>query len=246
MKKLIIFSFLAVALMAGCNEKDIIDNATQVGVSKITHYITYTLTGGSTVVFPKGSGYVDPGYVALEGTVDVTTKVTVSGDVNGNKVGLYTLTYTAVNADGFSSSTQRTVIIYDPAAPSTDISGNYLSHVARISPGRTFTGLKVTIEKLAPGFFHVSDFIGGFYDQGANYKYGPAYAFSGYMQVNADNTLTLVSSFSSAWAGQGDNGSLADFQNAIYNPGTNNLSWDAIWDTGTGSVYDFQVTLVKQ
>lgn len=238
MKKIIVLSFLVMVFLASCTQKDVIENDTQVGISKITHYITYTLNGGPTIVFPKGSAYVDPGYVALEGTKDVTTKVTTKGTVDGNTVGLYNLTYSAVNSDGYSSSAKRTVIIYDPSAPTTDLGGNYTSSVRRVLPARSFTGLSVSIEKLAPGFFYVSDFLGGFYDQGSSYKYGPGYAMTGYMQLNPDNTLTLVSSFLTGW---GD--SLNELTNAVYDPATNGLSWDAFY---TASNYDFKVTLVKQ
>jgi len=207
------------------------------GISKITNYITFELTGGPVVTFAKGS-YAEPGYTAMEGTTDVTSEVTVDSNVNGNAVGLYSVTYSAVNAQGFPSSTERTVIIYDPTAPATDLSGTYKSNVQRVAPARTFANLVVTIEKLAPGFFHVSDFIGGFYDQGANYKYGPAYGFPGYFLLNANNTLTHLSDFSPGWASQLDN-----FANGTYTPATSTLFWDAYWQ---GGAYDFKVTLVKQ
>ena len=238
MKKIILFSFLAFAFLVSCTQKDLVDNATNVGISKITHYVTYKLTGGPTVAIPKGGAYVDPGYVAMEGTKDVTSTVKVVGTVDGTKVGLYNLTYKATNSDGYSSSTGRTIIIYDPAAPNTDLTGTYTSAVRRVSPARSFTGLKVTIQKMAPGFFYVSDFLGGFYDQGSNYLYGPGYAMTGYMQINADNTLTLVTSHVTSW---GD--SLNSFTNGLYDPATKGLSWDAFY---SASNYDFKVTLVKQ
>lgn len=238
MKKIILFSFLAFAFLVSCTQKDLVDNATTVGISKITHYVTFDLTGGPTVAIAKGGAYVDPGYVALEGTKDVTTTVKVIGTVDGTSVGLYHLTYEATNSDGYKSSTARTVIIYDPAAPDIDITGKYTSAVRRVSPARSFTGLKVSIQKMAPGFFYVSDFLGGFYDQGSNYQYGPGYAMTGYMQVNADNTLTLVSSYVTAW---GD--SLNKFSNGLYDPVTKGLTWDAFY---TASNYNFKVTLVKQ
>ncbi len=100
-------------------------------------------------------------------------------------------------------------------------------------------GLKVTVTKMAPGFFYVSDFLGGFYDQGRQYGvlYGSGYTMPGYMQLNADNTLTLVSSHSPTF---GD--SLDDLIDGVYNPATGSLSWDAQYL----GVYDFVVTLTKQ
>lgn len=210
---------------------------TSEGVSKTTSYVTYDLTGGATVSIARGGAFVDPGFKGTEGEKDVTSTIKVTGSVDGTKVGMYNLVYSAVNSDGFSSSVSRTVIIYDPAAPATDLTGDYLSGVRRVSPARTFTNLQVSIKKLAPGFFYISDFLGGFYDQGSNYKYGSAYAMTGYMQLNADNTITLISSHVSAW---GD--SLNKLTNGIYDPATKGLSWDAFY---TASNYDFKVTLEK-
>jgi len=210
---------------------------TSEGVSKTTTYVTYDLTGGSSVAVAKGQAFVDPGYKGTEGTKDVTSTIKVNGSVDGMKVGMYTLVYSAINSDGFSSSTERTVFIYDPTAPATDLTGDYLSSVRRVSPARSFSNLQVSIKKLAPGFFYVSDFLGGFYDQGSNYKYGPAYAMTGYMQLNSDNTITLISSHVSAW---GD--SLNKLTTGVYDPATQGLSWDAFY---TASNYDFKVTLEK-
>jgi hypothetical protein len=226
-----IFVAALLFLIYSC-EKDL----TSEGVSKTTTYVTYDLTGGSTLSVAKGNAFVDPGYKGLEGTKDVTSTIKVEGSVDGMKVGMYTLVYSAVNSDGFSSSTERTVFIYDPAAPPTDLTGDYLVGVVR-APSTSYSGLKVSIKKLAPGFFYVSDFIGGFYAQGRNYLnlYGSGYELEGYMQLNADNTLTLVNSFSTAW---GD--ALTDFTLGVYDPASQGLGWHAFWRD-----YDFKVTLEK-
>jgi len=139
-----------------------------------------------------------------------------------------------MNVDGFSSSTERTVIIYDPVAPATDLGGNYSSNVRRIAPTLAFTDLQVSIEKLAPGFFFVSYFIGGYYDQGR--VFGPPYAVYGYFKLNADNPITLVSSQNIGGFG----GTHDDLTNGKYDPATQTLTWDAFYLT-----YDFSVTLVK-
>lgn len=209
------------------------------GVSKTTSYLTYSLTGGSTVTIPVGTTYAEPGFVAKEGDKDVSNIVEVTGEVDGSEIGVYTLTYSGKNTDGFESSVERTVIVYDPAAPATDLSGSYVSNVSRVAPARAYTGLNVTIEKLAPGFFYVSDFIGGFYDQGSNYQYGPAYAVAGYFILNADNTITHVSSYNQAW---GD--SLNDLVNGVYDPATKTITWDAFYVLPNN--FNFKVTLVKE
>lgn len=231
MKKIqYIFILASLLLTFSCKE-----DLTSEGVSKVTTHVAFDLTNGSFMTVPKGNAFVDPGVKATEGTTDLSSTVKVNGTVDGMNAGLYTLTYSAVNSDGFPSSTERTVIVYDPAAPATDLTGDYSSSVKRVAPARSFTDLKVSIEKLAPGFFHISDFIGGFYDQGSNYKYGPAYASSGYFQLNADNTLTHVSSNNAGFGGP-----LEDLTNGKYDPSTNTLSWDAFY-----LGYDFKVTLEK-
>jgi len=232
MKKIfnILMMTLLAAFISGCKKE-----LTSEGVSRLTEYVTFKLTNGTTVISPKGTAFVDPGFKAMEGTTDVTTKVTLSGSVNSNTTGLYVLTYTAKNSDGYSSSISRTVIVYDPAAPATNIAGSYLSNTARVAPARSFTGLSVTITKLAPGFFYVSDLLGGFYDQGSNYRYGPAYALTAYLQLNADNTLTYVSSRNAAW---GD--SANSFTNGVYNPVTHVITWSVNY---TPSNYNWNVTL---
>lgn len=210
------------------------------GLSKVTTLVAFDLSGGSRVLIPKGNSYVDPGYKATEGSTDVTGKVTVESNVNGSKVGMYDVTYSAVNKDGFPSSISRVVIIYDPAAPATDLEGKYLSTVSRAAPYAKgpFTDLIVNVTKIAPGFFYISDFLGGFYDQSSAYAYGPDYAMTGYFQLNPDNSITLVNSHVTAW---GD--SLNKITNGKYDPTSNTLSWDAFY---TGNNYDFKVSLVKK
>ena len=144
MKKIIYVLILIffVSFLPGCKKE-----LTSEGVSRLTRYVTFELTKGALVITPKGTAFVDPGYKAMEGTTDVTTKVTKEGSVNTSKVGLYVITYSATNSDGFSASVSRSVIVYDPAAPATDLTGSYSSNVSRIAPARAFTNLSVTITK---------------------------------------------------------------------------------------------------
>lgn len=146
MKNLIIFSLFAMIFLAACNEKDIIDNADQVGISKVTYYANLALKGNGYMAVAKGSAFTDPGVTAT--AAGATLPFTVSGTVNANTVGVYVLTYTAVNKDGFPASIQRWVAVYstDATATANDFSGNY---------ARTSNGVIATWTKLAPGVYKV-------------------------------------------------------------------------------------------
>ena len=72
-----------------------------------------TLSGASTITLTEGNGFSDPGATANDDT-DGSVAVTVSGNV-GTAPGEYTLTYSASDAAGNSSSISRVVII--EAAP---------------------------------------------------------------------------------------------------------------------------------
>lgn len=151
---------------------------------------------------PVGSTFTDQGVVAMEGEDDVTASVVVKSNVDTNKIGVYSISYFATNVDGFDSSTERTVIVYDPSV-TTDVSGTYTvdSSVSYRDMGGAKAPFKgdynVTVKQVAPGVFSVSDFIGGWYDQGA--AYGSTYAMTGYFKLNPDNTIEPLSSFLQGW-----------------------------------------------
>jgi len=119
-----------------------------VGISKITTYPTITVTGAAYIYVPKGGTYTDPGATAKAGTA--TVPVVASGLPNVNAAGVYTETYTATNADGFSASGTRTVAVYstDATATGNDFSGKYL---------RAATGQIATWTKVAPGVYFVDN-----------------------------------------------------------------------------------------
>ncbi len=222
MKKIkYILSMIAavVFITTGCTKK-----VTTEDNSTLEYFVAYDLVGGNLLKIEVGDVFVDPGFVATEQGQDVTNKVTVTGSVDGLTVGLYTLNYSATNKNGYKSAATRTIIIYDPAAPATDIGGNYSTSILRTrtdgGPDVFKFGYTLVMEKLAPGFFSVSDFFGGYYDQYLGY--GPGYACTGYVQLNADNTLTLVSSSVSSW---GD--SLDDLVDGTYDPAAKKLFWRA-------------------
>lgn len=117
-----------------------------VGISKITYYPTLTLKGDRYVAVAKGASYTEQSVTAMEGTAELTVKI--SGSVNTAANGVYTLEYSAVNKDGFSASLKRTVVVYstDATAVGNNFSGNY---------ARSTNGQIATWTKLAPGVYKV-------------------------------------------------------------------------------------------
>ena len=210
------------------------------GLTQITYYPVFTLEGGDVYTIGVGETCTGPGYSAVEGTEDVTSKVAVSiVDINGEPVNtistaeptLYTVTYSAVNADGFSASTQRTVFVYDPPV-TYSLAGTYSTDMQATiyqSNGKTFadraayygntdqcTGIEFT--ELAPGIYYVNDIFGGWYEQIR--AYGSNYAMTGYLCLNGDNTISLMSSYINGW---GD--SLDYIENGKVDPETGTISY---------------------
>lgn len=149
MKKLINYIGLALfaMILLSCSKKDDFNYpAGTVGISKITNYAEFTLSGDEYVYIKKGDPYVDPGVVAKEG--DATLPVTTTGLPNINVAGVYAVTYSATNKDGFSASAFRTVVVYDTkaSAADNDFSGTY---------ARSSNGSESVWTKVKPGVYMV-------------------------------------------------------------------------------------------
>jgi hypothetical protein len=145
--KIFVSIILSIGLLSACNKKDDFNYPEgTVGKSRITYFPILTLKGESVMTIPTGGTYTDPGAIAKEGANDIP--YTTSGTVNTNTPGVYTVTYTAVNKDGFSSSVRRTVAVYttDAGAAAQDLSGNYV---------RAATGAVAVWTKIAPGVYSV-------------------------------------------------------------------------------------------
>lgn len=117
-----------------------------VGSSKVTVYPVLALKGGARVLLTKGTAYTEAGLTAFEGTTALTPVTTGSVDVS--KAGVYTITYSATNKDGFSASVTRKVVVYDTqaSAAANDFSGTY---------ARNTNGLLAVWTKIAPGVYSV-------------------------------------------------------------------------------------------
>jgi hypothetical protein len=149
MKKLIsILMLSSVMVFTSCDKDEINNTDTQVGRSDVTFYPILTLNGSQYMAIPLNGTWTDPGAVAKEGAT--TIQYTTSGTVNVAAVGVYAITYTATNKDGFPASKTRFVAVYstDATAASNDFSGTYL---------RAATGVNSFWTKIAPGVYKVDN-----------------------------------------------------------------------------------------
>jgi hypothetical protein len=149
MKKFIPLIIIIIGVMLSSCKKDEINNTdTKVGISDVTFYPVVTIKGDQYMAVPLNSTFTDPGAEAKE--AGATTQYTKTGNVNTATTGVYRITYTAVNKDGFPASVSRWVAVYstDPTATGNDFSGSYL---------RAATGVTSTWTKLAPGVYKVDN-----------------------------------------------------------------------------------------
>lgn len=125
MKRIIfITTIISCFFIASCNKVDINNTADKVGISRVTNFATFKMNGNQYMAVVQGSSFTDPGTKAFEAGTEIP--VTVSGTVNTGQVGLYVITYSATNKDGYSSSITRNVVVLPSHEnPGVDLSGKY-------------------------------------------------------------------------------------------------------------------------
>lgn len=86
---------------------------------------TITLKGKSNIYLKVGNKYTEPGYTATDNCDgEITNKVTVSGSVNTNSTGSYTLTYSVKDSSSNEISVNRVVTVYLPVTQTQSANGN--------------------------------------------------------------------------------------------------------------------------
>ncbi|MDX9893357.1 MAG: DUF5011 domain-containing protein [Patescibacteria group bacterium] len=103
-----------------------------------------TLLGVNPMVLEVGATFVDPGATATDNIDgDLTSSIVVTGTVNTNAVGSYSLTYSATDSSGNTGSAVRTVNVVDTTAPVVTVLGSNPMSVALnsqfVDPGATAT-----------------------------------------------------------------------------------------------------------
>lgn len=236
MKKNIIYLvallFLAFGFMSCDKESE--------GLTSITYYANIVLKGESTMYLAKGSTFTDPGFTATMAGEDVTSKVNVSNPVDANKSGVYKVSYSITNPDGFVASASRTVVVLD----ATDaVEGKW--KVDKTKSKRVFNGtdgaykdaFEILIIKRTDGNYDIEDLMGGWYYIGAGY--GINYALQGVIAVADDGTISLKSSHLDGWGGGADS-----FTNGKFDATTSTISYVVVYKSGANTI-EFDVELTK-
>jgi len=109
---------LVLFLFAGCEKEDTL------GLSKQTNYVVLTMAGDELMFVDKGAAFTDPGVTGTE--AGEAAEVVVTGTVDTSTGGIYILTYTSINVDGYPASLVRYVVVIDKVAAATvDLAGQY-------------------------------------------------------------------------------------------------------------------------
>ncbi|MFI0428178.1 immunoglobulin-like domain-containing protein [Mariniflexile sp. HMF6888] len=96
------------------------DTETTGNVSSVTNYPVFEYN--DFAVIEKGSTF-SGGATATEGGADLP--VTVTSNLDVDNPGVYDVTYSAVNSDGFTANVNQTVVVYDPSIIASDVTGCY-------------------------------------------------------------------------------------------------------------------------
>ena len=179
------------------------------GLTDVTYYPVITLEGGD-VLLNLGENYVDPGYSADLGGEDVTSQVVVNDNIDNSSIGLYQVTYTVTNADGFSATATRNVIVYDSSVTlsmagvyETDMNASIYANTGNTfaayaaAYGNTTQCVGIVFDELAPGFYYVNDLFGGWYDQIRGY--GVRYDMTAYLTLDNEGNIELIDSYIAGW-----------------------------------------------
>lgn len=228
MKKILSFATIAITLFAclcSCTK------LTTEGVTRTTYYPTLSLEGESTIFLDKGASFVEPGYYAELNGEDVTSNVEVKSNINSAVSGVYSVTYTILNEDGFASNASRKIIVLDPNDP---VEGVYMVDKTSDRNGTYYGGYEVLIIGEGGGDYSVEDLLGGWYWLRAGY--GTSYAMSATINIADDGTVSLVDSYVPGW------GDSADSFEGSYDFASNTLSYTTVY-AGT---LTFNVNMIKE
>lgn len=228
------------------------------GISKVTTFVQIELTGGEIYSHRIGTPYTEPGFLATDigdNNKIVTSSVIVTGsdDVDSDVAGVYPVTYSVNNSDGFNTTVVRQVVVFDNSSVSSvDLTGTYISNIVRTTFSTGVVGSRgpheLNITKITTGLFSIEDFLGAWYWKGIPSNpatvYGIAYTYPGLFVLKGDNSIALVSGDENVpWGGHAIL-DLTPGDASHYNPATGQILLNSYMDNTPN--YRFAVTLVKK
>lgn len=238
MKKFNILTLgLALLIFAGCEKE------TTGGLSRVTNYPIFTVSGDNPLFLPLGTAYNEPGATAKEGDDFIDVETVVNGDYRGgstldeNVSDRYQVTYSAENKDGFTGSASRTVYVVETGDLVNSISGLYTSTIVRNGVPR-FSNLKyVLVWENTDGTYGMSCGIGAYYEIGTAYGLG----FNAPASITANDISSndfTIPTFQSAYGGWPWAMNTTDL---TVDAGAKKINMTTVWDIG----YTFEVELTQ-
>ncbi len=180
MKKYLLSTIALSALLLTSCEKE------SEGLTRTTYYPVLNVVGGS-VVMSIGDSYTEQGCTAILNGVDVTDKIKTTNNIDNTKPGVYSVNYLIVNEDGFAASASRNVYVTN----GKNFDNLYLSECQYGS--RHYYDLPINIVDNGDGTYLIDDILGGFYALGRYPGYPYDFYAEAVIQVNPDNSISLVS-----------------------------------------------------
>ncbi len=110
--KYLIISLLFISLFS-CKKGDSYD------ISTVTIFASFEYE--PNVLVAQGDAFT-PSAIATEG--GTTLDVTVTGSADVNSIGVYEITYSATNSDGYDGTVLQIVIVHNPNGSGTDVTGS--------------------------------------------------------------------------------------------------------------------------
>lgn len=151
------------------------------GITRVTTYPELEINGDEEVFIEVGEAYTEEGASAFIGETEVEYET--KGLVNTDHPGFYNIEYSTSNADGFSITAVRRVIVYEAGL----VSGLYDG----VRDNKGFGG-PVLIYNIEGDDYYITDLIAGYYEFGVDY--GNTYAAPATINVDlAGKTFTVVS-----------------------------------------------------
>lgn len=161
MKK--IFIQLMVVLVSGLLFTSC-DADSSANVSKVTYYANLTMHGDAFVLLTQGQTYTENGVDAEADGQKLEVKI--AGTVDTNKPGVYKLTYSALNSDGFPASVVRTVVILSNQPSTINLEGSFVrganvNNVTKLEDRKYIcdnaTGYNVANDNITLVFYNIDD-----------------------------------------------------------------------------------------